>query len=197
MSQKILWAPLALCLLYIALVLVRVPAVGEKEKTEKTVAYIRAQQITVRDVLGNHLPSPPNQTQDDTTILGVDSNGNGVRDDVELSIFASTSLPGIRASELQYAHTLQLYLTDVFDKETWRAVSVQEDRAFQCLGQALRRAGVKDDELVSATLGRAADIKSLVFNTQARKDAHEKAMNFITSFGLESQTVCDIDPSTL
>lgn len=199
--QKILfvcrWLPILLCFSFILLVALRVPVVAEQERTHKTVAHIKAQHIAVGDVLGNNLPPVPDQTRNDATLLGIDSNNNGIRDDVELALLASTSASGIRAGELQYARVLQLYLTEVFNKDTWRAVSVQEDRAFQCLGQAFRQTGVKEDDLLPTTLARVADIKNLTFNTQARKDVHEKAMSFITSFGLENQIVCDIDPSTI
>jgi hypothetical protein len=202
--QKLLrifrWAPIVLCLLYIVLVLVRIPVLADKEKTKEAAAHIRAEKITMGDVLGIDLPTMPDDIQDNSTLEGLDTNKNGIRDDVELELFktrASIDTTRVRAAELQYAHILQSYLTDVFNKDTWEATSAQEDRAFQCLGQTFRRAGVKEDELFPLMEVRVAYLKGLVFNTQKRKDAYKRAMNFTTGFGLENRTVCDVDPDTL
>ncbi|MBY0293904.1 hypothetical protein K2Q08_01070 [Patescibacteria group bacterium] len=197
MSRKIFWMPLVLCFLYIFLVLIRIPVVSKHKKTEEAVAKIQAQHITMGDVLGNNPPPVPNQAENDATLLGIDTNTNGIRDDVELILSNTISTSRVRAGELQYAHALQLYLTEVFDKETWRAISIQEDRAFQCLGQAFRAEGVNEDDLFPLMGDRVATLKGLVFNTPERKGAHERAMNFITNFGLENHVVCDVDTFSL
>ena len=79
---------------------------------------------------GEHLPPPPDPAQVDATIEGVDANGNGIRDDVELAIFKKyPNSARIRAAELQYAMALQMYLSKVFNSETLVAVIQGEDRA--------------------------------------------------------------------
>jgi hypothetical protein len=197
MLRKILWMPLVLCFLYVLLVLIRIPVIDKQKETEEAIEKIQNQHITAMDVLNTNPPPVPDQTQNDATLLGIDTNRNGIRDDIELILSNTTSTPQVRAGELQYAHTLQLYLTEVFNKETWRAVAIQEDRAFQCLGQAFRQEGVNEDDLFLLMEARVSNIRNLVFNTPKRKEAYKNAMDFITNFGLENHIVCDIDPSVL
>ncbi len=60
---------------------------------------------------GKHLPLTPNKEENDATVAGIDNNGNGIRDDVELAIFAKyPNSAKIRAAELQYAMALQLMI---------------------------------------------------------------------------------------
>lgn len=197
--QKILkalrWVPLVLCFLYVVIVLLRIPAVTEKEKTQKTVARIEAQKITIDDVLQRSLPLMPKASGNDSDLLGIDANNNAIRDDLELAL--ATTSAGVRAAKLQYVRTLQSYLTDVFNKETWEAVAVQESRAYQCLGQTFRKIGVNENDLFPLMETQVAYLKGLVFNTKARKDQYKKAMHFITGFVLENSNVCDVDPAML
>ncbi len=192
------WVPITLCFLFILLVLVRIPVVLEKKQSAKMVVNIQAQKTTMEDVLGTHLPPMPDQTQNNATLAGLDSNNNGIRDDIELALFqeATTSLR-IRAAELQYVLAKQLIVTDVFDNDTWVAFAVQENRAFQCLGQTLRHAGVPEDDLLPTMETKTEELKGLILNTNARQDAYEKNMHFITGYALDASHVCDVDPTTL
>lgn len=98
--QWVRWPLFILGAAYVAVVLYRVWAIGEEEKTQQAVAYIRAQKITLADVLGNNLPPPPNKQENDATMEGVDANNNGVRDDVELAIFEKyPDSPRVRAAQ--------------------------------------------------------------------------------------------------
>ena len=45
--------------IYIGLVIYRIPAVEERQRTEKIVAKIHAQRITLADVLRQNLPPEP------------------------------------------------------------------------------------------------------------------------------------------
>ncbi|MBY0472820.1 hypothetical protein K2Q00_00860 [Patescibacteria group bacterium] len=205
MSQKIiwkvlrmsLWAPLALCLFFMVLVLLRIPVRVDKKNTEKSVANIQAQHITVGDVLGNNLPPIPNQTQNSATLLGIDANKNNIRDDIELAIFATATNARVRAAELQYAFAKQMALTSVFNSDTWVAFAIQESRGFQCLGQALRRAGVAEDDRISRVVARTEEITALTLDTQLRRDVYERNMKFMTGYVLDRSHVCDVDLGTL
>ncbi|OGC94547.1 hypothetical protein A2389_01875 [Candidatus Adlerbacteria bacterium RIFOXYB1_FULL_48_10] len=193
MLRVVRWVPLVLCLLYILLVLVRIPAVAEKEKSGKAVIDIQAQHITVGDVLGNNLPPTPDEAQNSATLAGVDVNKNNIRDDIELSIFSATTNAQVRAAELQYVFAKQLALTSVFDSDTWVAFVVQENRGFQCLGQALLQAGVPKNNLISMVVKRTEELTALTLDTQLRKDAYERAERFATSYVLDGSHVCDVD----
>lgn len=195
--QKILficrWAPIILCLLFVLIVLLRIPAVLETKKTGETVSRIQSKQITKGDVLGNNPPPVPDQTENNKTLAGVDSNNNGIRDDIELVLFSTTPNVRIRAAELQYVLAKQLYVTDVFNSATWIATAVQENRAFQCLGQTLRQTGVNEDDVIPMVLDRTAELKALILNTQARQHAYDKNMHFIAGYVLDASHVCDYE----
>ncbi|MGC9602533.1 MAG: hypothetical protein ABSE76_02230 [Minisyncoccia bacterium] len=183
-----LWArwPLAfLVVAYIALVIYRIPAVGEKQRTADTIAAIQAQKITMADVMGTDLPPQPYKPENDATVAGIDKNNNGIRDDVELAIFAKyPNSAKIRAAELQYAMTEQMFLTDVYNTDTWKAVAEEDDRAYTCALNVI-------------SYDQTREVQDLVFNTQARKDAETKAYTFTTSNGPAPGPACDIDLNSL
>jgi hypothetical protein len=147
-------------------------------KTDAAVAAIHAQKITLADVTGENLPLPPDQVESDATVEGIDANQNGVRDDVEWAIFkAYPHDPKIRAAELQYAMTEQMFLTKVFNTETWKAVAEEDERAFGCL------ASIK---------GNRKQIEMWVFNTSQRAEAKGEAFDFTTSHGQAPGNLCDV-----
>src|ERR1700761_2907630 len=103
------WPLSVLVVAYAALVIWRIPAVTEQQKTAATIATINAQKITMADVMGTDLPPVPYEPENDATVAGIDANNNGIRDDVELAIFKEyPNSPRIRAAELQYAMTEQM-----------------------------------------------------------------------------------------
>ncbi len=172
------WPVLVAVFLYAVLVGWRVFFLFEEEKTAEAVAAIHAQKITLADVDGSNLPPVPDPIENDATVAGIDANGNGVRDDVELAIFEKySSDKKARAAALQYAMTEQMYLTRVSNTETWKAVAEEVGRATDC--------GI-DFEL------NRNEIQSLVFDTQFRKEFRTKAFEFITSHGDAEGTVCDV-----
>src|SRR3989344_7720353 len=128
------WPLLALAVLYIALVVYRAFVLVAEDETRVAVENIHAERLTMDDVDGKHLPPPPDLAQVDATIEGIDANGNGIRDDVELAIFAKyPNNLKVRAAELQYAMALQMYLTRVFNSETWVAAVQQTGRGYGCV----------------------------------------------------------------
>jgi hypothetical protein len=191
------WVGIALTVLlvaYIALVIYRIPAVREKERSAEAVAAIQTQRLTMNDVDGEHLPPPPDPAQVNATVAGVDVNGNGIRDDVELAIFAK--YPGeankkIRAAELQYAMELQQELNgSVFDTQTWKANAKVEGRGYGCVSLTVPR---DDIQLHVNTVSKlTSDVEALVFNTAARKTAQSDINKYETSFGLPNSNLCDV-----
>ena len=183
-------------LLFAALVLIRIPAVGSAKNTAAAVAHIQAQKITLADVMGAHLPPQPYEPANDATVAGIDKNNNGIRDDVELAIFAKyPNSAKIRAAELQYAMTEQMFLTDVNNTDTWKAVAEEDTRAYNCISLTYPRTNM--DKYIQVTDGYSNEVEAWVFNTQARKDAKDKAFDFITGHGAASGNVCDIDLNSL
>lgn len=177
------WVVAAPVILFVALVIYRIPAVREKEKTEAVVAQIHSQKLTINDVNGEHLPPPPDPAQVDATIEGVDANGNGIRDDVELAIFEKyPNSARIRAAELQYAKALQMEFTAVFNSETLVNVIEEEGRGYLCISNDTR----------------TKEVEELVVNTNSRKQFREDIRKkYMASFGLSSKNECDIALASL
>lgn len=178
------WPLGVLLFLYVALVLYRIPAVGEIERTGEAVARIHAARLALDTVMGEHLPLPPDDEANNATLQGVDNNQNGIRDDVELAIFAKyPDSVRIRAAELQYAMELQMEFTEVFNSETLVAVIQERSRGSLCIGDV--------DEHVG-------EVKDLVFDTEVRQEAHEEIYRkYMTSYALPNSDFCDIDPASL
>jgi len=173
------WVFLGFVLLYVAVVIYAYPHDHEAHLSAAMVAKIQAQRITPADIDGQYLPPPPDRAKVNATIAGIDANDNGIRDDVELAIFAEyPTSTATRAAELQYAMTEQMFLTDVFDQNTWKAVADQDDRAYQC---------------VAAHSAETDIVEALVVNTPERQQKFDEVFSsFETSFGLPSGAVCDI-----
>lgn len=167
----------------------------DKQKDETAVPAIHAQHITLTDVMGENLPPPPDQVENDSTVAGIDKNNNGVRDDVELAIFKKyPNSAKIRAAELQYASVIQRSLTEVYDNNSWIAIAQEWTRAIFCIVDTYPKG---DKNRYNANDPRSVEVEKLVLNTQARKDAYKKAFDFTTSYGDLPGNECDIDLTTL
>jgi hypothetical protein len=195
------WPLLVLLLLYIGLVIWRVPAALDKQKADAMVIKIHAQKITLADVMGANLPPPPDPQENNATVAGIDKNDNGVRDDVELAIFKEyPNSAKIRAAELQYALAEQLFLTSVFDKATWVAAAEEEARSIECIDSLYPRGtglGADLKKYIQIVTKYSDEIANSVFNTQMRKNAEDQAYSFTTSVGTAPGVSCDVDLSTL
>ncbi len=197
------WPLGVLLVLYIGVVIYRVPAVIEKDKTAKAVAYINAQHITLADVDGSHLPPAPDQAQNDATVAGIDANHNGIRDDVELAIFhLHPTSSKIRAAELQYALALQLELTQVSNSETWVAVVQKESHGTSCIADTTpplsSTTTPEFDKKVFALMdARNKEVEDLVLNTELRKEKIKSNGSYKTSYAAEGGNGCDINLGSL
>lgn len=120
--------------LYIIAVIVAIPEVLERERTEETIAELATIRLTMEDVTGEKLPPPVFPEHRDTTVEGIDANKNHIRDDVEHAIFERyPDDTTTRAAQLQYAMAMQLYFTHVFNKETLDAVGLKRGRGLGCV----------------------------------------------------------------
>ena len=155
----------------------------DMDKTDAAVAQIHAQKITLADVMGDTLIKIPDQAENDATVAGLDTNNNGIRDDVEIAIFKKyPNSAKIRAAELQYAMAEQMYLTRVFNTGTWKAVAEEVSRAHLC---------------VLEVGANRKEVEAWTSNTQLRKETRTKAFEFITTHGDAPGKPCDVDISTL
>ncbi|MCW9054867.1 MAG: hypothetical protein OQJ98_02715 [Candidatus Pacebacteria bacterium] len=188
------WALLIIFVLYIALVIYRVPFVAEDEQTQEAIAFINAQKLNLADVTGERLPPSPDVALNNATVEGVDANENGIRDDVELAIFER--YPGdqnieIRAAMLQYALGLQLELTQVFNSETWVAVTQSEERASGCL-LSVYSVDVNEYTGLEDYFSARSEVRGLIFNTEQRNEVENSIERYQTTFGLLQGENCDL-----
>lgn len=186
------WVLLLLVVAYIALVIYRVYAIGEEERSAETVAVIHAQKITRDFVLNTNrnLPEPPDPATNDATVEGFDTNNNGIRDDAELTIFLwHRDSARIRAAELQYAMTIQSMLTKVFDSNTWVAAAQEDGRAFNCIYDV-----AKDDDTQAQFL--LEETKKLVLDTGLRRKKFDEVYKYQVSYTLLRDS-CDVDLNSL
>ncbi len=184
-------------LLFIGVVIYRIPAVIEKQKTEEAVLRIHAQKITLDDVMGIKLPPEPNQELNDSTIEGIDANQNGIRDDVELAIFKEyPNSAKTRAVLLQYALALQMEVTQkIINTETVTEVVREQSRAYSCVGKILSRADM--DKYIEESDKLRLFISERQRNTPERKKARKDFVEKIGSYSESENKVCDIDMSAL
>ncbi len=189
-------ALLAVVLIFLALVITRIPAVQEKKLTEEAVNKIHSQKITIADVLGNNLPPEPDSRLKDYTVAGIDANNNGIRDDVELAIFKlHPDSAKIRAAELQYAMALQMKLTEEFNTETWKIASIEDSRGYACISETYPRDNLQ--KFIQVTDALIKEIDDLQYNTSERKEKKKAISVFATSFALPNKDLCQIDLNTL
>jgi len=192
------WAGIIILVLYLGLVIYRIPAVLEKQKTEETVTRIHAARLTLADVMGENLPPPPDPVLKDATIQGIDANGNGIRDDVELAIFEKyPDSARVRAALLQYAKALQMELVEVFNSETLVAAIQEEERADFCIAETapqLSSSSSAEDmrKVFALTDQRSREVGDLVLNTAERKQRYEEIFQHMTSYGSLEEKSCDI-----
>jgi len=199
-----------LVLLFVGLVVYRIPFVLEQRKTAETVAFIQEQRITMDDVTGTNLPPSPDPALVDATIEGIDANTNGIRDDVELAIFERYPDDSrLRSAMLQYAKALQLYLTHAFNEETWKAGIGQLNRSTSCLSESAgdpRPRPTEDapeeewtrwlKEWSIIKNGLEDEIKTLILNFEGRKTQYDTNFEYTTSHGGGSRPYCDLDPTS-
>src|SRR3989338_11627702 len=197
LKKILMWTGIVILVGYIGLVIYRIPAVLEKQKTEETVTRIHAAKLTLADVMGENLPPPPDLALKDATIQGIDTNGNGIRDDVELAIFEKyPDSARVRAALLQYAKASQMYLTEVFNEETLVATIQEESRGSGCLFDTTFGMILTERNRVTQTL--KTEVYDFSFNTDERGQKHEEVLKkYMTSHGDWGSSNCDIDLNLL
>jgi len=192
----VMWVFLFLVGLYVVAVIARVFYLLHKTKTDAEtnmqVEKIHNTKLTLNDVMGKNLPPDPGALANQT-VAGVDANGNGIRDDVELAIFnAYPNSAKTRAVLLQYALLLQTEATSlILNKETATTASEEYSRAYDCIGTIVPESN-NDIQKIQAYIDF---IDNLQLNTKERKDIKTNFDNQTGSF--ELQRGCDIDLSTL
>ena len=164
-----------LAVVFITLLFWRIQVLADDEQTKADVARIHASKLVWGDINGE-LPPEPDPVANNTTLAGVDSNRNGIRDDVERAIyFKYKDSKRVAIAALQYAKELQMEFTEVRNSETLIAVIQEEGRGFGCV------------------YGNEKIVKDLVFNTEERKQFREDIRRkYMVSYTLLNGEDCDI-----
>ncbi len=197
---RIVRIPLGVILiLFIGLVIYRIPAVLEKKKTEEAVLRIHAQKITLDDVMGANLPPEPNQELNDSTIEGIDANQNGIRDDVELAIFKEyPDSAKTRAVLLQYAFVLQMQTNQsIINTNTVTEIITELSRADSCVADVLVPRKSPESSRNNADMEKIDAfikfIENKQLNTDTRKKADQDFYKNLRSYGESTNEICDVD----
>jgi hypothetical protein len=194
------WVILILVGSFIILIIVRTFHYFDVQKTSDQIIKIHSTKLSIDDVMGKNLPVDPGE-ESDKTVQGIDSNFNGIRDDVELAIFKEyPNSAKTRAVLLQYALALQMETKQkVINTETVIATIQEEDRSYQCIGKAL----IRDDnnqKIMDKYFNDGNNLRSFVknqqLNTVERKTYRTNFYEYIGSYS-SLDNYCDIDLSKL
>lgn len=185
--------------IFFIFVLIRIPYFFREKKKQEQVAKIHNTKLTMDDVIGKSLPPDPG-LEADKTIQGIDSNKNGIRDDVELSIFKEyPNSAKTRAVLLQYALALQMEaIQPVVNKETVTEIATEQGRADTCLADTLvpRKSPessreYSDMEKIDVFIDF---VEKIQLNTEQRKKAQKDFYRGnLGSYGESTNKTCDID----
>lgn len=186
----------------IILSIFRIPHYFEKQKTDEQILKIHSAQITIDDVMGKNLPPDPG-LEADKTLIGIDANTNGIRDDVELAIYKEyPDSAKTRAALLQYAMALQMEVTQpIINTEIVTEIATEQSRSDSCLSDTLvpRKSpeSSRDNLEISKIDYFIKFVENKQFNTESRIDARKSFYKNLRSYGISKNLVCDIDYSTL
>ena len=197
------WGGISIGVAFAALVIYRMFYLRSERKTQEQVAKIHATKLTLDDVMGENLPPPPGADAD-KTVQGIDTNKNGIRDDVELAIFKEyPDSAKTRAVLLQYALALQMEVTQtIVNTGTVTEVATEQGRADTCVADTLVPRKSPESSRVYSDIEKIDGFINFVenkqFNTDARKKFHHDFYeNKLGSYGDSTNDMCDIDSSTL
>ncbi|MBU0647350.1 hypothetical protein KJ809_02940 [Patescibacteria group bacterium] len=150
------------------------------------------------------LPPEPDEKLNNSTLNGIDTNNNGIRDDVEIAIFKLyPDSARIRSGALQYAKAMQMHFRkDIVNSKTFVAVLQEKSRGYLCLGSEPNLRNIKDEKIFKKLSDeidiRLEKIYDLVFNIDIRKNKEEENYEkYMTSMGIEPGQYCDIDINLL
>lgn len=180
LSRIWMWVRLPLFILVVAFVVLvawRLKLLYELDDTNAAVSAIHANRLTQEDVFGD-LPQEPDKAENDATLAGIDTNTNGIRDDVERAIYFKYQASAREAAPaFQYAKALQMEFTHVYNSPTLVAVIQEQGRASLCLSD----------------IDRKEEIRKWFYNTETRIQARDEMLEkYMTSYTLLNTEECDV-----
>lgn len=173
----------------------------KKEIAKPKVEAIHARKLDMDTILGKNLPPIPDATENNRTVLGVDANNNGIRDDVELYLHKKyATSTKIRAAQLQYAMALQLSLSDVASSDEMIAIAQEEGRASGCLARLIGELPLTLNSKLEIQRSLDDDTRNFVLNNKLRQEKVFQNSNLIStgyssSFGKTND--CDFNTNEI
>ena len=123
---------------------------------------------------GIQVPPMPNPAINNATLLGVDSNNNGVRDDVEIYIAQKYGKNPIQyKAMMQSAKAAQLYLEANGDPTMSTKAMIEVDKASDCSFYAFGNDAISSEK-------KDDDIMDQTFNSKERFVAYTKSVKSST-----------------
>jgi hypothetical protein len=143
-------------------------------------------------VNGHVLPPEPDKTLNDSTLLGIDVNDNGVRDDVERWIYENYEEPIERGIFMQSARAYNLVIVDPSNA---KEAIIYSDNALSCTFYWFRHKSSPIDRFRNYEGGEK--LESLQFNTLDRHISYDR-YNKVLSGGVydlpsADKTKCEFD----
>lgn len=183
------WFLIVVLALFVVALILRSIQLSQIEKTEKQVEIIHATRITMDDVMGLNLPSDPGE-EGNKTVEGIDTNRNGIRDDVEIAIFKEyPNSAKTRAALLQYAFALQRGISQKsLNNNLATEISREVSRGSYCIGQVNFNSEGHFDKYIQLT----EFARGLVFNTEDRVKKEDSFFGKVRSYS-ELGKYCDVD----
>jgi hypothetical protein len=162
-----------------------IPCDSDKEKEAKAQAAFNAKTFNIQTAY--NLPPDPG-SEGKKTLEGIDSNNNGVRDDVEIAIYnyaPREDQEKLRQAMFQKAKSVEsIVKADLSDLNTLRQIVVKDFRAGACLKQSSPRRDSEGLYLILKT----------VRNTPERSQASRSFFNALDNNGI-SYSVPRTDPN--
>jgi len=166
-----------------------------EHKDKKSLPFVKSIHLNEATIAGTNIPPVPNEAENNATLLGVDSNKNYIRDDVELAIYAKyASSTQERVALLGYAQALEMryrvswkeghqYVEDVIDSyqtclwETLNPITTDT----QDPGYFQTEAYKKRNDIIDSYDKVVSD--DIIFNTKERKDYIKESNKAFLSYG--------------
>jgi len=153
---------------------------NKKSKPSKKVLVVKATDILPTIDGDDLIPPIPNKEENDSTLLGIDIDNDGVRDDIELAINAKfAEKPSTRQAFKQIARINQKVLEDSSDKIKSIANSEKWGEAFSCASW-IAVGNTARNELTKSRL----EVEALSLNTVERIKADIKFNDHLHGAGI-------------
>ena len=166
----------------------------------KGMASVPTTALVYLEIAGHRLPFEPDPAVNNSTLLGIDSNNNGIRDDVERQIYENykDKHPVYIDVGLQAAKAWQEILKNPKNaKET----SISLHAAIDCEAYYANHAKYFNEPILIHEKVTTGDVKNMMLNTKERNDAFWEYDSYLTGsvstvpWPSEAKQYCDFNTS--